>query len=157
MSTDTTITEKKRPTGQIIWETIVALSNEERTITRHVLRDVTGLAFPLIDDHVERLVTRGKILKAGQGLIEVVPLYPPERPQSLTVLPSGLVKFEIGDQYLELTPPEARRHGLLFAGFARQFEDVSGSNQALIRTGELTDRIGLVYRELQELRQDLGG
>lgn len=29
----TTITEEKRPTGQIIWETVVGLSNEDRVIT----------------------------------------------------------------------------------------------------------------------------
>lgn len=157
MSTDTISTEKKRPTGQIIWETIVGLVNEDRAITRKVLRDITGFGFSIIDDHLNRLETSGKVIKAGSGLIEVLPLYAAERPQSLTVLPSGLVKFEIGDQYVELTPPEARRHGLLFAGFARQFEDISGSNKALIRTGELTGRIENVYRELQELRQDLGG
>ena len=152
----TTITEEKRPTGQIVWETIVGLANEERSITRQVLRDLTGLAFGIIDDHVERLATHGKVVKAGKGLIQVVPLYPSERPQSLTVLPSGLVKFEIGDQYIELTPPEARRHGLLFAGFARQLDDIHGSNKALIRTGELTNRIGEIQQELLAIKRDLG-
>ncbi|KJA11303.1 hypothetical protein RP29_06145 [Acidovorax temperans] len=153
---NTVSTEEKRPTGQIIWETMVGLANEERSITRQVLRDVTGLSFTIIDDHVERLVTRGKIVKAGKGLIQVVPLYPTERPQSLTVLPSGLVKFEIGDQYIELTPPEARRHALLFAGFARQFEEISGSNKALIRTGELSNWMGEIHQEVLAIKRDLG-
>ena len=152
----TTITEEKRPTGQIIWETVVGLSNEDRVITRQVLRDVTGLPLSIIDDHVERLVTYGKVVKAGKGMIQVVPLYPSERPQSITVLPSGLVKFEIGDQYIELTPPEARRHGLLFAGFARQLDEINDSNKALIRTGELTNWVGQLQQEMQAIKRDLG-
>ena len=64
--------------------------------------------------------------------------------------------FEIGDQYIELTPPEARRHGLLFAGFARQLDEINDSNKALIRTGELTNWVGQLQQEMQGIKRDLG-
>jgi hypothetical protein len=145
--------EEKATTGQIIWETIIGLTNDERDITRQVLRDITGLSYDLIDDHIKRLETAGKVFKVGKGLIKVVPLYPPERAQSVTALPDGRVKFEIGDDYLVLTPPEARRHGLLFTGFARTFEDIEASNKALIRTIELNDRIRELERTVAALKQ----
>ncbi|MGN8004358.1 hypothetical protein ACTJKQ_14340 [Acidovorax sp. 22279] len=145
--------EEKATTGQIIWETIVGLTNDERDISRQVLRDATGLSYEVIDDHIKRLETAGKVFKVGKGLIKVVPLYPPERAQSLTALPDGRVKFEIGDEYLVLTPPEARRHGLLFTGFARTFEDIEGSNKALIRTAELADEVRQLRREIAALKK----
>lgn len=141
--------EEKATTGQIIWETIVGLTNDERDISRQVLRDATGLSYDVIDDHIKRLETAGKVFKVGKGLIKVMPLYPPERAQSVTALPDGRVKFEIGDEYLVLTPPEARRHGMLFTGFARAFEDIEGSNKALIRTAELAYEVRQLRRELE--------
>ena len=151
-----TATELKRPVGEIIWETVVGLANDERSISRRVLRDVTGLSYELIDDHIKRLETAGKVIKAGKGLIEVVPIYPPERPQSFTAMPSGIVKWEIGDICVELTPPEMRRHAMMAMGFARQFEDIEDSNRALIRSGELTEQIVDIRREVKALRKDIG-
>lgn len=149
--------EPKRPVGAIIWETVVGLANDERSITRRVLQDATGLSYEVIDDHIKRLETAGKVIKAGKGLIEIVPIYPPERPQSLTAMPSGIVKWEIGDSCVELTPPEMRRHAMMAVGFARQFEDIEASNKALIRNAELNDELRDVRRELMQLKRDLGG
>lgn len=151
-----TVTKLKRPVGEIIWETVVGLANDDRSISRSVLRDATGLPYEIIDDHINRLVTAGKVIKAGKGLIEVVPIFPPERPQSFTALPNGIVKWEIGDTCVELTPPEMRRHAMMATGFARQFEDIEGSNRALIRSGELTEQIVDIRKELMALRKDIG-
>lgn len=148
-----TTNEEKATTGQLVWETIVGLTNEERSITRQVLREATGLSYEVIDDHIKRLETAGKVFKVGKGLIEIVPMYPPERVQSLTPLPNGKVKWEMGDIYAEFTPPEARRHAMMFTGFARQFEDIEASNKALIRTAELADRIRELERTVAALRK----
>ncbi|CAN7367265.1 hypothetical protein LJR074_002172 [Acidovorax sp. LjRoot74] len=148
-----TTNEEKATTGQLVWETIVGLTNEERSITRQVLREATGLSYEVIDDHIKRLETAGKIFKVGKGLIEIVPKYPPERVQSLTPLPNGKVKWEMGDIYAEFTPPEARRHAMMFTGFARQFEDIESSNKALIRTAELADRIRELERTVAALKK----
>ncbi len=139
----------KRPIGPIVWETILQMENDGRLISRRNLREVTGLSYEQIDECIKRLETSGKVIKAGSGLIEVVPLYPAERVQSLTPLPDGRVKWEMADGADELfTPSEARRHAMLFSGFARQFEDLEMSNKALIRTAELT-------AEVRELRRRL--
>ncbi len=147
----------KRPIGSIVWETVLQLENDGRLITRRNLREATGLSYEQIDESIKRLESTGKVIKAGGGLIEVVPVYPPERAQSLTALPDGLMKWEIGDFCIELTPPELRKHAMMLAGFARQYDDIEGSNRALIRTSELNDQLREVRRNVNELREALGG
>lgn len=145
--------QPKRPIGPIVWETILQLANDGRLITRRNLREVTGLSYEQIDECVKRLEDGGKVIKAGAGLIEVVPLYPPQRAQSLTTLPDGRVKWEIGDVLVEFTPTEARDHSMLFAGFARQFEELEISNKALARTAELALEVKQLKREVAALKQ----
>lgn len=146
----------KLPIGAIVWETILQMENDGRLITRRNLREVTGLSYEQIDECVKRLEDKGTVIKAGSGLIEVVPQYPAERAQSLTALPDGIVKWEIGDFCIELTPPEIRKHAMMLAGFARQYDDIEGSNKALVRSAELNDQLRDVRRELRQLKQDLG-
>lgn len=145
--------QPKRPIGPIIWETILQLENDGRLITRRNLREVTGLSYEQIDESIKRLETQGKVIKAGGGLIEVVPLYPPERVQSVTPLPDGRVKWEMGDVLVEFTPTEIDRHAMLFAGFARRFDDLEMSNKALVRTAELAQEVRQLKRELAALKQ----
>lgn len=156
--------QPRRPIGNIVWETILQLENDGRLITRRNLREATGLSYEQIDESIKRLETNGKVIKAGGGLIEVIPLYPAERAQSLTALPDGLMKWEIGDFCIELTPPELRKHAMMLAGFARQYDDIEGSNRALVRNAELNDQLRDVRKELRDvsrelvlLKQDLGG
>lgn len=145
--------QPKRPIGPIVWETILQMENDGRMITRRNLREVTGLSYEQIDESIKRLETSGKVIKAGGGIIEVLPLYPPERVQSLTPLPDGRVKWEMGDVYAEFTPTEADRHAMLFSGFARRFNDLEMSNKALMRTAELALEVRQLRREVAALKQ----
>jgi biotin operon repressor len=145
--------QPKRPIGPIVWETILQLHNDGRLITRRNLREVTGLSYEQIDESIKRLETAGKVIKAGGGLIEVVPLYPAERVQSVTPLPDGRVKWEMGDVLVEFTPTEIDRHAMLFSGFARRFEDLEVSNKALMRIAELALEVKQLKREVAALKQ----
>lgn len=147
------LVKPRSASATLIWETMVDLTNDERSISRQILRDATGLTMTVIDDHIARLETIGKIVKVGKGLVEIVQTFPPERIQSLTPLPNGKVKWEMHDIYAEFTPPEARRHAVMFLGFARQFEDIEGSNRALIRTAELADRIRDLEKQVVALKK----
>lgn len=139
----------KRPIGPIVWETILQMENDGRLITRRNLREATGLSYEQIDECIKRLEASDKVIKAGGGLIEVVPQYNAERAQSLTFMPDGHVKWEMADGAEEIfSPPEAYKHGMLFLAFARKYEDMEQSNKALIRTAELT-------AEVRELRRRL--
>ena len=41
-----------KSTGQVIWDAILDLHNQEQVVTREVLADITGLRMTVIDDHV---------------------------------------------------------------------------------------------------------
>lgn len=71
----------------------------------------------------------------------------------MTPLPDGRVKWEMGDVLVEFTPTEIDRHAMLFAGFARRFDDLEQSNKALLRTAELALELRQVKRELAALKQ----
>ena len=65
-------TKPRTASGTLIWEAMVDLANDERSISRQILRDTTGLTMTVIDDHIARLETIGKIIKVGKGLVEIV-------------------------------------------------------------------------------------
>jgi hypothetical protein len=103
---------------QQVYQAIVDICNAHRTATRGVISKVTGLKMAQVDDHVKNLKDDGKIVSPVNGVFEPVAEWPEERPISKTVLPSGIVKVELGDSYLELTPHEARTLGQMFYGEA---------------------------------------
>lgn len=124
--------------GQVIWDAIVDLSNQERHINRKSLSEATGLKPQIVDDHVERLILHGKLRRLGYGVLEVVEQFPAPRPISKTVMPNGLVKLEVDDVLLELTPKEARTLAGMFSAEAQFSRDVALGDHSLVRIDELT-------------------
>ena len=81
--------------GHLIWDTIIELRNSERRINRRALADLTGLKPGIVDDHVERLIEKDLLRRAGAGELEVVEQFPATRPICTTDLPDGTVKLLI--------------------------------------------------------------
>ena len=146
------LVKPRSASATLIWETMVDLTNDERSISRQILRAATGLTITVIDDHIARLETIGKIIKVGKGLVEIVREFEKARTPSVTELDSGIVKLEIGDYCLDLVPKEARTVARMLSGYARQFEDIEGSNRALIRTAELADRVRAMEKIIKGLK-----
>lgn len=151
------MTEPQQPSTKsnatIIWDAITELSNAERCISRQVLRDITGLKITIIDDHVERLDANNKIRRVGGGILEVVEVYPPARPISVTELTNGWVNTEIGDTVLLLQPIEARKYARLLAGYNVQLDEIDRSNHALYRTAELANQVRELRAEIAALKR----
>ena len=126
--------------NQQVWDACVDLSNQERHITRKVLAERTGLKMQIVDDHVERLITYGRLRRLGSGVLEIVEQFPP-RPISKTVIPNGLVKIEIGDHCLDLTPKEARVIGELFCAEVIAARDLNAEDRSLVRMQELSHQM----------------
>lgn len=150
---NTQAAEAQQTTAHLVWDAVLSLAAEERSISRQVLRDVTGLALSIIDDHVERLIQRDKLRKVGKGLLEVVQRFRESRPFCLIDLPNGELKVEIGDDLLELTPNEAMRLGRSLMGRARALDDLEDSNKALIRVSELAYRVRQLEQQNRALKQ----
>lgn len=143
--------EKKRDrfaNGHLIWDTIIELRNTERRINRRALADLTGLAPGIVDDHVTRWIEKDQLRRAGNGELEVIEQFPATRPISTTDLPNGMVKLEIGSNYEELTPAEARIIARKFYGHLHDLAQAESSNKAVVLCHELA-------RELKEARQEI--
>lgn len=143
--------KSRRSTSQQIWDVIVDLQNKERLVTRRSVVDLTGLKPATVDDHLERLVTRGLLRRMGAGVLEVVEVFPPARSISKTLLPSGLVKLEIGDVVLDLTPKEARMVSDLFRSDMLALLDTQAASFSLVRSDELAQQIACLRRMVMEL------
>ena len=129
--------------GHLIWDTIIELRNTERRINRRALADLTGLKPGIVDDHVERLIEKDLLRRAGAGELEVVEQFPATRPISKTTLPNGIVKLEVGSDYSEFTPAEARIIAREFYGhlheLARELKEARREIKALRNNLMATD------------------
>ena len=93
-----------KTTGQIIWDAITDLHNQEQIVTREVLADITGLRMTVIDDHVGRMVDDSRLRRVRAGVFVPVAQLPPARPVMASIQTDGFVTLEIGDTVLILQP-----------------------------------------------------
>lgn len=106
--------------GPMIYQTIVDLGNCNRVATRQVLMESLGLNYTIVDDHVKRMIEDGRVRRVAPGIFEAVLEAPEDRAISVTHLPGGGAKVEIGDLCADLTLRELRMlamasGGVLFA------------------------------------------
>lgn len=141
--------------GHLIWQTILELRNTERRINRRALADLTGLKPGVVDDHVERWIEKDQLRRAGNGELEVVEHFPATRPISTTDLPDGMVKLEVGSDYLELTPSEARTIARKFYGHLHDLAQAESSNKAVVLCHELARELKEARREIKALRNNV--
>ncbi|MCR6481155.1 hypothetical protein NU688_33705 [Variovorax sp. ZS18.2.2] len=111
----------RRGPGALIWQTIVDLGNSNHVATRQVLMETLGLSYTIIDDHVKRMIEDGRVRRVAPGIFEAVPPAPEDRAVSMTLMPGGGGKLEVGDTCLDLTLRELRMIGMATAGVVMQF------------------------------------
>lgn len=142
-----------RPTSQIVFDAIVELHNAEQIVTREVLRDVTGLKMTVIDDHIKTMCDNERVRRIKNGVFAPMLAPPPARAVSVTSIPGGLCKIEVGDTCLELWPREERLLGKLLAGAAVEYSNIQTGHEAGIVAVELMGRIKRLERELAGYRE----
>jgi hypothetical protein len=113
------MTEPK--TSDVVLEAVQDLHANEHLATREALAEVTGLKLSIIDDRLTHLVNVGQVIRRQRGVFEPAMTHPAARAISKTILPGGLVKIEIGDEVITLTPRENRALGDLMAGAGMQY------------------------------------
>jgi hypothetical protein len=125
----------------LVYQTIVDLHNAGRVATRSVVKDLTGLNYGVVDDHVKRMLEDGRLRRVVAGVFEPVEEMPSARAVSLTRLPNGMAKIEIGDHVIDVVPSEERQLASMLAGRA---VEMSGLQNAR----ELTDNVTELRRLL---------
>lgn len=126
---------KRRITWPVVLAAVKDLRAAEQQASRDVLAKALDVPLTTIDDHIDTLLSRDLIYRVTPGVYELVTPMPPARAQSLTLLPDGWAKFEVGDAELLLTPRELRMAAKLFSGHGRDYENIQvGQEMAALRS-----------------------
>jgi len=143
-----------RTTKQQILDAIQDLHGAEQLVTREALLEVTGLKLTIIDDRVATLVDEGAVIRKGRGVFVPATQHPPARPISKTVMPDGMIKIEIGDMVLELTPKEDRALASLQAGTAVQFAAIETGQELSTLMAAMRTRMMKLEAQLRDAKGD---
>ena len=96
-----------------------------------------------------------QLRRAGNGELEVIDQFPATRPISKTSLPNGLVKLEVGSDYSEYTPAEARIIAREFAGHLQELAQTDAANRAVVLCHELARELKDARRQIKALRNNI--
>lgn len=138
--------------SQRVFEAVRELRAQQQTATRETVAELTGLKLTVVDDRLGVLVDDGKLKRVLRGVYELVEVYPPARAISKTVLGDGMVKYDIGDDVLTLTPTEDRTLALLTAGAATQVAAIEAGRQQVFMVTEMAARVKKLEHEVACLR-----
>ena len=145
--TPPTITSTQR-----VFDAVCELHALEQPITRITVAELTGLKLTIVDDRLGVLVDDGKLKRVLLGHYVPVEVYAPARDMSKTIVSNGLVKYEIGNEVLTLTPREERRLAELTCGVATQAIAIESSRQTSILVTELAAELKKLQREYAALK-----
>ncbi|WP_237736657.1 hypothetical protein [Delftia acidovorans] len=132
-----------------VFDAVRELRGLEQIATRETVAELTGLKLSVVDDRLRTLVDDGKLKRLLRGIYELVEEYPETRAISKTVLPTGYVKYDIGDFVLTLTPVEDRVLSQLGMGAVGQAVLIHSTNQHLYLATELAAKVERLERQLK--------
>ncbi|WP_198086272.1 hypothetical protein [Variovorax sp. E3] len=134
-----------------MFEAVQDPHNQEQIVTRETLAELTGLKLTVIDDRLGTLTDDGMLLRVQRGVYVSAVQHPVARPMSKTVMPDGMIKIEIGDEVLTLTPREDRALANLMAGAAAQAAAIETGRNAALLTAEMAEEIKRLRRRVAAL------
>lgn len=140
---------ERRPagvTGDLVMQTITDLHAAGRIATRQMVAEITQLSYAVVDDHIKRNIDDGKLRRVAPGVVEPIEQFPESRMVSLSRLPNGMWKFEIGDACVDLTPTEARSLGSMLSGAAAELGALQGAR-------DLVDTVVMLQRQVADLER----
>lgn len=143
---------KPIPSTERIFQAVRELRAMDQIATRETVAELTGLKLSVVDDRLRNLVDDGRLKRLLRGVYELVESFPEPRAISKTVLPSGAVVYDIGDDVLTLSPQEARVLAELSMGAAGTAVLINSTNQHLYLATELAAKVEKMEREMKALK-----
>lgn len=122
--------------GRVL-EGIIELHAAGRVASRATLAGLLGVNIGRLDEHIKFLYEEGLIRRIVAGVYEPALPVRESRAVTLTKLPTGLVKLEIGDACLELTAQESRATASLLLGSAFDFSLVTSNRDLADQIADL--------------------
>lgn len=153
MTTETTSAAPAITSTQRIFDAVRDLRELDQIATRETVAELTGLKMGIVDDRLRALVDDGKLKRLLRGIYELVETWPEPRELSCTMLSTGWVKMELGDDLLKLTPTEARRAARALGGFAEDARVTESTKAHLFLATELAAKVERQEREMKAMRE----
>lgn len=135
-----------------ILDAVCELHGLEQPATRETVAELTGLKLAIVDDRLKFLANEGKLKRILRGHYAPVEVFSEARPISKTVLSNGMVKWEIGDFVLDLTPREDRTFAQMASGAATQAIAIESSRQTATLVMEMAEKLKKIEREYSALK-----
>ena len=127
---------------QRVLDAVCELHFMEQVATRETVAELTGLKLAIVDDRLRALVDDMKLKRVLRGVYVPVESHPPARAMSKTILPDGMVKLEIGDEVMTLTPREDRTLAMLLSGSAMSAMNIASDMRLSEALMEVQRRLG---------------
>ena len=137
---------KKMSSTQIVLEACRDLDDMNQPVTREALVIATGLSLYIVDERLRILTSEGQLQRLKRGEYKPAPVFHEPRAISKTILPNGIVKYEIGDQIFELSPHEDRVLADLNGGSLVKLVGIEGNRQAGEVHSMLLNRMDVLER-----------
>lgn len=138
---------------QRVFDAVRDLRELDQIATRETVAEATGLKMSIVDDRLRALVDDGKLKRLLRGVYELVETFPEPRPIYCGILHGGMVKVEVGNDVLTLTPTEARRTARALGGFAEDARVIESTRTHLFLATELAAKVEAQGRELKAMRE----
>lgn len=139
-----------------VYAAVCEIHANEMPVNRETVAELTGLPLTTVDDRIKYLHDEGSIRRTVRSHYVPADTFPVARAITKTTLPDGMVKLEVGDYCLELTPTEARRLANAFAGERENHDVTITVRNAVILNSELAQKIEHLSRQIRalEAKQD---
>ena len=99
-----------------VFNAMLSLHQKGIAVTRESLQQVTGEPLNRIREHIDSLIESGRVERLHRGVYRPM-IEHDNRPVSVTAMPDGSAKIEVGDNLLMLSPVESGCLGQLLQGF----------------------------------------
>lgn len=143
----------EKPSSRVqVLEAIYSLHEGEVEVTVDSLVRYTGLKTVTVNDCIKELRERDEIWSLERGVYRPKLRHEQSRAVSITPHPSGMVKLEIGDVVLDLTPREVQIVAPFFAGINTQVA-ASAYNHTTMAVADRLAKAERKIRAMEELRK----
>lgn len=109
-------TDQRTPHRQVVLNAILELHLQGHPAVMESIQEMTGLARDRINECIKLLKEEELIYSAVRGVYVPAELHPPPRAVSMTMVPGGMTKLEIGDICVDLWPRELQALRFLTSG-----------------------------------------
>lgn len=136
---------------ELVYQAVKEIYSLEQPATRETVQARTELKMSVVDDRLSHLVNIERLYRVLKGHYAPRIQYPETRIYTITELPDGCTKLEIGDVLLTLTPRETRKIAMSLAGHASDAREIMIARPIQSQNAQLTKEVAQLRNQVKAL------